>query len=162
MGFILLVVLSPKETCQHLGTVGSVLQIYSQTLKEDTADDSAQTIQKKSHIIQHCSHSPARRPSMTALHHQAHLCLCRQHVHWNMSAVLTPTPLNTCGITLGVLFVPEWSTQQHWSQILAEKLEGISQQCVTEVVTGSDWVEVSGWCGFVCIFHILLRPHSTC
>lgn len=56
-GFILLVVLSPKETCQHLGTVGTVLQIYSQTLKEDTSDDSAQTIQKRSHTIHLCSHS---------------------------------------------------------------------------------------------------------
>lgn len=34
---------------------------------------------------------------------------------WNgLPAVLTSTPLNTCGIRLVLLFIPEWPTQPYW------------------------------------------------
>ena len=34
---------------------------------------------------------------------------------WNgLPAVLTSTPLNTCGMSLDMLFVPDWPVQPHW------------------------------------------------
>ncbi|KAL6470420.1 hypothetical protein MHYP_G00215390 [Metynnis hypsauchen] len=46
---------------------------------------SAQTIQNRLHTANLQSHRAARRPAMTALHHQTRLRWCRQHVHWNLN-----------------------------------------------------------------------------
>uniref|UniRef100_A0A4W6C1J2 Transposase Tc1-like domain-containing protein n=1 Tax=Lates calcarifer TaxID=8187 RepID=A0A4W6C1J2_LATCA len=46
---------------------------------------SAQTIRNRLHAANLRSHRAARRPAMTALHHQARLGWCRQHVHWNLN-----------------------------------------------------------------------------
>lgn len=35
-------------------------------------------------------HRAARRPAMTAVHHQAHLCCCWQHVHWETVLIAAP------------------------------------------------------------------------
>uniref|UniRef100_A0A3Q3E715 Tc1-like transposase DDE domain-containing protein n=1 Tax=Labrus bergylta TaxID=56723 RepID=A0A3Q3E715_9LABR len=44
---------------------------------------STQTIQNRLHAAYVRSHRAARSPAMTALHHQARLFWCLQHVHWN-------------------------------------------------------------------------------
>ena len=46
---------------------------------------SAQTIRNRLHTANLRSHRAARSPAMTALHRQARLRWCRQHVHWNLN-----------------------------------------------------------------------------
>ena len=46
---------------------------------------SAQTIRNRLRAANLRSHRAARRPAMTALHLQARLRWCRQHVHWNLN-----------------------------------------------------------------------------
>ncbi|KAL7828173.1 hypothetical protein AOLI_G00313250 [Acnodon oligacanthus] len=46
---------------------------------------SAQTIRNRLHAANLRSHQAARRPAMTALHRQARLRWCRQHMHWNLN-----------------------------------------------------------------------------
>ncbi|KAL7847059.1 hypothetical protein SRHO_G00220390 [Serrasalmus rhombeus] len=46
---------------------------------------SAQTIRNRLHTANLRSHLAARRPAMTALHCQARLLWCQQHVHWNLN-----------------------------------------------------------------------------
>uniref|UniRef100_A0A667ZNY4 Transposase Tc1-like domain-containing protein n=1 Tax=Myripristis murdjan TaxID=586833 RepID=A0A667ZNY4_9TELE len=46
---------------------------------------SAQTIRNRLHAANLWSQRAARRPAMTALHRQARLRWCQQHVHWNLN-----------------------------------------------------------------------------
>uniref|UniRef100_A0A8C4ZZL8 Transposase Tc1-like domain-containing protein n=1 Tax=Gadus morhua TaxID=8049 RepID=A0A8C4ZZL8_GADMO len=44
-----------------------------------------ETIRNRIHTANLRSHRAARNPAMTALHRQAHLRWCRQHMHWNLN-----------------------------------------------------------------------------
>uniref|UniRef100_A0A8C4ZZQ5 Transposase Tc1-like domain-containing protein n=1 Tax=Gadus morhua TaxID=8049 RepID=A0A8C4ZZQ5_GADMO len=115
---------TPRRPFHHPVSAQSSTDLQSRFAGRYGRRLSAQTIRNRLHAANLRSHRAARSPAMTALQRQARLRWCRQHVHWNLNMwrnvmfsdesrfclrtpVLTSTPLKTCGISLGVLFVPE-------------------------------------------------------
>jgi len=75
---------------------------------------------------------------------------------WNgLPTVQTSSQLNTCGISLGVLYMLEWPTQPHWLTCN----DSWSLQVRRLLLSWSDQheEEVPGCCGCIWIFHLLLR-----
>ncbi|KAL7876007.1 hypothetical protein AOLI_G00109700 [Acnodon oligacanthus] len=71
-----------SSPCQYLGTVGC-LQICRTLWSTSLCPDNLE------HGANLQSHQAARRSAMTALHHQACLRWCQQHVHWNLNMCVT-------------------------------------------------------------------------